>query len=140
MIGFFFSPDRIFQLGPRRGFYFIVFSFFFIATEIGREIYRPYIYRNAIDDLGFADVVGNLLGTIAIIFFQLAVLHATRAQGFRIIALVTVGVTLYELSQSFLPRGVLDWKDVVSTPIAGVVSLGLLLFINKIIPDPLSLS
>lgn len=138
MEGFFFDQERIFKLGPLRGAYFITFALFFIITEIGREIYRPYIYRNAINDFGFADVVGNLLGGVAICFFLLAINHATRLQGLRIIAVATLGITIYELLQAVLPRGVLDWKDVIATPIAGLISLLLCLLIWRFVPDPLA--
>ena len=138
MSDLFFSKHRFLRFGPLRGVYFLTFALFFILTELGREIYRPYIYRNSINDLGFADVIGNLLGTIVIIFFQLGIYHANQKQGVRVIALVTIGVTIYELLQPILPRGVLDWKDVISTPIAGVMSLLLLLLIHRVIPDPLS--
>ncbi|MGD1992462.1 MAG: hypothetical protein PVI59_04635 [Anaerolineae bacterium] len=138
MEGVFFSKDRIFKPGPIRGVYFLSFTFFFILTEIGREIYRPYIYQNEINDLGFADVVGNLLGTVAIIFFNLGVTHATRAQSLRTIAFVTVGVTAYELLQPVLPRGVLDWRDVVSTPVAGLLSLAMVWVIWRVVKDTLS--
>jgi hypothetical protein len=137
MADLFFSRDRVFALGPRRGAYFATFVLLFILTELGRHVYRPFIYQNSINDFGFADVIGNLLGTIVIIFFQLALNHATRVQGFRIIVFATVGITIYELMQAILPRGVLDWKDVICTPIAGVVSLGLFLLILKFIPDSL---
>lgn len=63
----------------------------------------------------------------------MGVAHANRAQGFRIIAFVTIGVTLYELAQPILPRGVLNWKDVICTPIAGLISLGLLLLKRRVI-------
>jgi hypothetical protein len=59
-------------------------------------------------------------------------------QGVRITALVTSGITAYELLQPVLPRGVLDWKDVASTPVAGLISLVLLLLICRVVPDPLS--
>ena len=136
-MNFFFSKTRIFKLGPIRGIYFVLFAVFFILTEIGREVYRPYIYQNEINDLGFADVVGNLLGTIVIIFFNLAIYHATRKQSIRVVALVTIGVTVYEILQPILPRGVLDWKDVISTPIAGLISLIMVLIICRVIQDPL---
>jgi hypothetical protein len=115
-----------------------LFAVFFILTEVGREIYRPYVYQNGIDDLGFADVVGNLLGTAAIIFFNLGISHATRIQSIRIVAFVTTGVVIYELLQPVLPRGVLDWKDVISTFVAGLFSLTMVLAIWRVIPDPLS--
>ena len=134
----FFSKNRIFRIGPMRGVYFVVFAVFFVLTEIGREIYRPYIYQNGINDYGFADVIGNLLGTVAIIFFCLGVNHANRAQSIRITAFVTVGITVYELLQAVLPKGVLDWKDVVSTPIAGLFSLMLVLAIWHVVRDPLA--
>ena len=134
----FFSRNRVFKIGPMRGIYFATFAVFFILTEIGREIYRPYVYQNGINDFGFADVIGNLLGTVAIIFFCLGVNHANRVQSIRIIAFVTVGITIYELLQAVLPKGVLDWKDVISTPIAGLFSLLLVLVILRVIRDPLS--
>jgi hypothetical protein len=133
----FFSRNRIFKLGPMRGVYFVTFAFFFILTEIGREIYRPYVYQNGINDLGFADVIGNLLGTVAVIFFGLGVNHANRVQSIRVTAFITVGIAIYELLQPVLPRGVLDWKDVISTPIAGLFSLMLVLAIWRVVQDPL---
>lgn len=134
----FFSKNRIFKPSPIRGVYFVTFVVFFILTEIGREIYRPYIYQNGINDFGFADVIGNLLGTVAAIFLCLGVNHANRVQSIRISAFVTVGITIYELLQPILPRGVLDWKDVVSTPIAGLFSLMLIRLIWRVVQDPLS--
>jgi hypothetical protein len=134
----FFSRDRIFKPGPVRGVYFVTFAFFFILTELGREIYRPFVYQNGINDFGFADVIGNLLGTVAAIFFCLGLNHANRVQSIRITAFVTVGITIYELLQPVLPRGVLDWKDVVSTPTAGLFSLMLVLVIGRVVRDPLS--
>jgi hypothetical protein len=137
MEGVFFSKSRIFKLGLMRGVYFIIFAAFFILTEIGREIYRPYVYQNGINDFGFADVIGNLLGTIAVIFFCLGVSHATRGQSIRVIAFVTSGVTIYELLQPILPKGTLDWKDVIRTPIAGLFSLVMVLAIWRVVQDPL---
>jgi hypothetical protein len=134
----FFSRNRVFKVGTMRGVYFVTFAVFFILTEIGREIYRPYIYQNGINDFGFADVIGNLLGTVAVIFFCLGVNHANRVQSIRVTAFVTVGITIYELLQPVLPKGVLDWKDVVSTPIAGLFSLMLVLVIWRVVRDPLS--
>jgi len=134
----FFSETRIFKPGPIRGVYFVTFAIFFILTEIGRQVYRPYVYEHGINDLGFADVVGNLLGTVAIIFFSLGFSHATRMQSLRIITFVTIGVTIYELLQPVLPKGVLDWKDVISTPVAGLFSLVMVLGIWQVVQDPLS--
>ena len=134
--GFLFSPDRALRFGPLRLAYFLSFAVLFVLTELGRKVYRPYIYRNGIGDFGLADVIGNLFGTSVSIFFNLTVSHATRAQGLRIIAFTTLGITIYELLQAILPRGVLDWKDVVSTPIAGLSSLILFWVIWRVVRDP----
>ena len=96
------------------------------------------MYENGINDLGFADVIGNLLGTVAIIFFCLGINHATRIQSIRVITFVTIGVTIYELLQPILPRGIMDWKDVISTPVAGFFSLVIVLGIWRVVQDPLS--
>ena len=133
----FFSKNRIFRLGPIRAVYFALFVIFFIFTEIGRKVYRPYVYQHRIDDFGFADVVGNLLGTVAVIFFNLGFCHASRLQSIRVIALAAIGVTIYELLQPVLPRGVLDWKDAISTPIAGLLSLIIVSVVWRFIRDPL---
>ena len=134
----FFSKSRIFKFGLMRGVYFILFAITFILTEIGRKIYRPYIYQNGIMDFGFADVIGNLLGTAAIIFFCLGIYNATRIQSMRVIAFITIGVVIYELFQPVLPRGVLDWKDVVCTFAAGFFSLVIILIILRVVNDPFS--
>jgi hypothetical protein len=134
--GFLFSLDRALRFGPLRAAYFASFAVLFVLTELGRKLYRPYIYRNGINDFGLADVIGNLFGTSVSIFFNLAFCHATRVQGMWIIAFTTLGITIYELLQAILPRGVLDWKDVVSTPIAGLGSLILFLVIWRVVRDP----
>jgi hypothetical protein len=132
----FFSRERFFILNPLRKLYALFFILFFFITEFGRKVYRPYIYKNGINDLGFADVIGNLLGTLTIIFFELSLTNATKKQALNITLLVTTGITLYELLQPILPRGTLDWKDVVATIVAGILTLGILLLIWSISKDP----
>lgn len=136
--GFFLSLDRALKFGPIRAIYFGLFVVLFLLTELGRRVYRPYIYRNGIDDWGLADVVGNLFGTAVSIFFNLAFSHANRVQGLRIIAFTAMGITIYELLQPVLPKGVLDWKDVISTPVSGLFSALVFVVIWRLVRDPLS--
>jgi len=40
--------NRIFQIDKKRIAFFLIFIFMFILTEMGRKVYRPYIYSNDI--------------------------------------------------------------------------------------------
>ena len=63
------EKNRIFRIDSRRIIFFLTFVFMFFFTEIGRKIYRPYIYSNGIFDFWIADTIGNFTGTITIIYF-----------------------------------------------------------------------
>ena len=136
MRNLFFSKDKLLKISPLRGLYIIFGVAFFMITELGRNVYRPYIYMNQINDFGFADVIGNLFGTITIIFFQLGIANATKKQAIYITGFVTLGIAIYELLQLILPKGTMDWKDVTATLIAGVLSLVLLALIRMLLKDP----
>jgi hypothetical protein len=120
------TVDRI------RVIYFLIAVLFFFLTELGRKVYRPFIYRNSIDDYGIADSVGNSGGIIVQIFVALAILNAPGAKAFRIVGFMVAGYILYEILQPYLPRGVFDWKDIYGTLIGGVLSVILLLLIKKV--------
>ena len=102
---------------------------------MGRNIYRPYIYTNNIDDYGVADSIGNSGGIIVQIFFMLAILNSPRKKVFRVIGFIVIGYILYEILQPYLPRGVFDWKDIYGTLIGGVISLFILFLIKKIVKN-----
>jgi len=134
-MGTFWRKERILKFSPLRGAYFCTFALLFLFTEWGRKVYRPYVYANGVRDWGMADVMGNLSGSLAIIFFDLGVTHATRAQGLRIIGLVTVGLIAYEVVQGVLPRSVFDWKDVAATLLAGGIAVVVLLILHRLLPE-----
>ena len=108
---------------------------FFFLTEIGRNIYRPFIYSNNIDDYGIADSIGNSGGIIVQIFFMLAILNSPRKKVFNVIGLIVIGYIIYEILQPYLPRGVFDWKDIYGTLIGGAISLFVLFFVKKIVTN-----
>ncbi len=134
-MAFFWTKDRLFRRSFLRLAYLIAFVCFFILTETGRKVYRPYVYRNHIDDWGVADTIGNSLGTLTQIFFYLGLMNATRVQSYRIIAFVTLGYIAYELVQPILPRGTFDMKDVLATFGAGVVAAVSVAVIHLFFPE-----
>jgi hypothetical protein len=123
---FFLDVEKIRTIDTFRVIYFVIFLISFVLTEIGRFIYRPYIYENNINDYGIADSIGNLGGIIVQLFFGLAIFNSTRIKGLRLITFFILGYILYEIAQLFLPKGVFDWKDIYGTFIGGLI--GLLLF------------
>jgi hypothetical protein len=123
---FFLDKENIRRLDTFRIFYFVMFLLSFGLTEIGRYIYRPFIYEYNLNDYGIADSMGNLGGIIVQIFFGLTVFNSTKKKGWRLISFFIIGYILYEIAQPFLPKGVFDWKDIYGTFIGGII--GLLLF------------
>jgi len=132
---FFTDKASIKTIDSKRIIYFVIAVLFFFLTEMGRNIYRPYIYANNIDDYGIADSIGNSGGIIVQIFFMLAILNSPRKKVFRVIGFIVIGYILYEILQPYLPRGVFDWKDIYGTLIGGVISLIILFFIKKIVKN-----
>lgn len=132
---FFTDKASIKTIDSKRIVYFVIAVLFFFLTEIGRNIYRPYIYSNNIDDYGIADSIGNSLGIIVQIFFTLAILNSPRKKVFRVIGFIVIGYILYEILQPYLPRGVFDWKDIYGTLIGGIISLFILFFIKKFVKN-----
>jgi hypothetical protein len=122
------------KITNERKIFFGIFISMFIITEIGRKIYRPYIYSNHIFDFWIADTIGNFTGTIAIIFFDLAGVNPSYKIGRWLILFITFGLIVYELVQYILPgRNTCDWRDIVATIVAGFISFGLyeLIYKNK---------
>ena len=132
---FFLTKGRLFKMNALRLAYFVAFVSFFVLTEIGRKVYRPYIYRMHIDDFGIADSRGNSLGTLTQIFFYLGLFNATQKQSYRLIAFVTLGYIGYEIVQPYLPRGIFDWRDVFATLAAGIFSALVVTVVHAIFPE-----
>lgn len=115
--------------------YLLVAGFIFLLTEAGRFVYRPYVYKNNIEDFGLADSIGNLGGIIVQIFFMLAIANSPKKKGFNLILFAVAGYVLYEFAQPYLPKGVFDWKDVYGTIIGGIISAVLLICIRLIVKN-----
>ena len=108
----------------------------FVFTEIGRFIYRPYIYSNDIFDFWIADTIGNFTGTIAIIFFDFAGVNPKHKHGRIFLIIIILGLIVYELVQYILPgTNTCDWKDIIATLIAGLISWGIYELVYKKYPE-----
>ena len=119
---FFTDKSSIRTIDLYRILYLVLAVTFFVITEVGRFVYRPYIYANDIDDWGLADSIGNLGGIVVQIFFMLAIFNPPKIKGFRVILFLVLGYILYEILQPVLPRGVFDWKDIFGTIIGGCIA------------------
>ena len=102
----------------------------FLLTEVGRNVYRPYVYENGISDFGIADSMGNLGGIVVQVFFSLAILNSQGKKAFNVIGFLVAGYVLYEVAQVFLPKGVFDWKDIYGTLIGGFIAAVFLLLMR----------
>lgn len=135
-IGLFFTDREAFRtVDLFRLLYAVTAVAAFLLTEAGRSVYRPYIYRNGINDFGIADSMGNLGGIVVQIFFSLAILNSQRRKAFNVIGFLVVGFILYEIVQPYLPKGVFDWKDIYGTIIGGLVSATLLVVMRLIVKN-----
>lgn len=129
------DKNRLFIIDEKRITYFLIFVVTFVITEMGRKIYRPYIYSNDLFDYWLADTIGNLTGTIAIIFFELAFIYPNYRTGRKLIILITFGLMVYELLQYLSPRSILDWRDLIATLIAGLITWGIYELLSKKIKE-----
>jgi len=130
------DKKRIFIIDNKRIAFLLLFLIMFVITEIGRFKYRPYIYSHHIFDFWIADTIGNFTGSIAIIFFNLTISYPKYKFGRLAIFLITIGLILYELIQYVLPgTNTCDWRDIIATLLAGVISWGLYAMIFKKYPE-----
>ena len=95
---------------------------------LARPIYRPFIYRNNINDFHIADTIGNTLGTIATIFVLIGFIGQGRTQHIFLIKTITISVTLYEIIHPLLGKPIDPW-DIAATVLTG----GLCLVFYKLI-------
>lgn len=129
------DKNRILIVDSKRIAFLLIFVFMFLLTEVGRKLYRPYIYSNDIFDYWIADTIGNLTGTIAIVFFDFTLVNPRHRQGRIFLIIITLGLIVYELLQYFSPRSIMDWRDMIATLIAGLISWGIFEFIFKKYPE-----
>ncbi len=88
---------------------------------IGRPLYRPYIYKNKINDFHIADTLGNTLGTLPTLFFLIAIFSNDTIKGNYLIKLGTLSVVVFELAHPLLGKTIDIW-DIIATIVTGCFS------------------
>jgi hypothetical protein len=102
-----------------------------IYELIARPIYRPYIYKNDINDFHLADTIGNSLGTLAAVFVIIGFIGEGRAQHLFLIKTITISVVLYEIGHPLLGKPIDPW-DILATVITGGLCLALYKAVHRL--------
>lgn len=88
---------------------------------VGRPIYRPYIYKNKINDFHIADSLGNTFGTLATLFILIAILSNERTKGNYLITIGTISIVVFELAHPLLGKPIDIW-DIIATLVTGLIT------------------
>jgi hypothetical protein len=118
----FISELRNWILTKYKAINFTIGIFALLVYEfVGRPVYRLYIYDNKINDLHFADTLGNTFGTFATIFILIAILSKETTKGNYLIKLGTFSVVVFELAHPLLGKSIDIW-DIIATFTTGFIS------------------
>jgi hypothetical protein len=97
---------------------------------VARPYYRPYIYKNNINDFHIADTLGNSLGTIATIFGFLFLLGGEKKRDRFLIKTVTISLVVYEVTHPLLGKPIDPW-DMAATIVTGGLCIILYTFLDR---------
>lgn len=111
----------------------IGFGAVLIYEFVARPYYRPYIYKNKINDFHLADTIGNSLGTIATVYVLIGFIGTGRTQHLYLIKIISFSVAMYEIAHPLLGKPIDVW-DIVATILTGGFCYWLY---KKIHPKPL---
>jgi hypothetical protein len=109
------------------------FAAVLIYEFVARPYYRPYMYRNNINDFHLADTIGNSLGTIATVYVLIGFIGEGRAQHLYLIKIISFSVAMYEIAHPLLGKPIDGW-DIAATIITGFFCYWLY---KKLHPKPL---
>lgn len=93
----------------------------FSITELGRSFYRPYIYKNNIEDFLIADTIGNSFGTMTAIFMILTLSGKGTKKDWNIVFIIIAGLLVYELL-NLTGKTAIDINDMITTVVFGMIS------------------
>jgi len=119
----FYLDSPIEQSNKRRLIYFLGAAFCFCFGLLLSFTYRPYVYSHHVNDLHFADVIGNIVAVPAAAFFFYAMNKTIRYTKFAILVIDFFLWCFYEVTIS----STFDWWDIVATLIMCFVTYPILL-------------
>jgi hypothetical protein len=111
----------------------IGFAAVLIYELVARPYYRPYVYKNKINDFHLADTIGNSLGTIATVYVLIGFIGQGRTQHLSLIKIISLSVVMFEIAHPLLGKPIDIW-DIVATILSGIFCYW---FYKKIHPKPL---
>jgi len=94
---------------------------FLVLTHIGDTYYRPWVYSNQIADLGLANFLPSITGTITAIFLLIGLSKESFTKAPLSAFWVAIGCVIYEVVQPVLGTGVFDWQDLIAVVITGFI-------------------
>lgn len=102
----------------------------YAITELGRSFYRPYIYKNNINDFFIADTIGNSFGTMTAIFVILTMSGKGTNKDWNIVFIIIAGLIAYELL-NLTGKTAVDINDMIATIVFGTISVLIYFFLLK---------
>ena len=85
--------------------------------------YRPYIYRNDINDFKFADTLGSLISVICFCFIVWGFKDFSSSEKNKHIILATIGYSIiYEPLGLLGIHGTFDWFDMIAAILSGIIA------------------
>ncbi|UMB54316.1 hypothetical protein MKD41_02275 [Lutibacter sp. A64] len=121
------------RLKPKKEKLYLILSVLIISIGfILTMFYRPYVYKNKINDFGLADTIGSLVSVIGFCFFIWSYKAYSNKEKNRQIILATI---IYAFVWEFLGYlniyGTFDIKDVIAAIISGLLTFFLKEFIDR---------
>ncbi|UMB60751.1 hypothetical protein MHL31_00725 [Lutibacter sp. A80] len=112
------------QLKPKNSSLYFAFSVLIISIGfILTMFYRPYVYKNKINDFGFADTIGSLVSVVGFCFFIWSFkAYSNKEKNRQIILATIIYAFVWELFGYLNIYGTFDFKDIIAGVISGIIT------------------
>ncbi len=103
--------------------YLTISGFSVLIALLLSRFYRPYVYKNQINDFGFADVIGSIFSVIAFCSLVWGIKnYSSREKNIHIILATIIYGFLWELLSILNLLGTFDWKDIFAAIVSGLLT------------------